>query len=327
MLKLTIETIGNVILNKKDVIFIAGHNGMVGSSIHNLLESQGYTNILTAERKELDLTNQRMVQDFFIKNAPDYVFLAAAKVGGIHANNSLGGDFIYENIMIQNNVIHHASKNNTKKLLFLGSSCIYPKAPQIPIKEESILSGKLEPTNKSYAIAKIAGIEMCQSYRKQYGFNAVSIMPTNLYGPKDNFSLENSHVLPALLRKFHDAKLNNDKNVTLWGDGSPYREFLYVDDMAKAALLCMQNYDDAEIINIGVGEDIQIKELSSMVSEIVGYEGKILWDESKPNGTPRKLLDNSKILNLGWKPEISLQEGINKTYSWFIDNLENIKID
>ena len=325
MLKLTIETIGNVILNKKDVIFIAGHNGMVGSSIHNLLKSQGYTNILTAERKELDLTNQRMVQDFFIKNAPDYVFLAAAKVGGIHANNSLGGDFIYENIMIQNNVIHHASKNNTKKLLFLGSSCIYPKAPQIPIKEESILSGKLEPTNKSYAIAKIAGIEMCQSYRKQYGFNSISIMPTNLYGPKDNFSLENSHVLPALLRKFHDAKLNNDKNVTLWGDGSPYREFLYVDDMATAALLCIQNYDDAEIINIGVGEDIQIKELSSMVSELVGYEGNILWDESKPNGTPRKLLDNSKILNLGWKPEIRLEEGINKTYSWFLDNLENIK--
>ena len=325
MLKLTIETIGNVILNKKDVIFIAGHNGMVGSSIHNLLKSQGYTNIITAERKELDLTNQRMVQDFFIKNAPDYVFLAAAKVGGIHANNSLGGDFIYENIMIQNNVIHHASKNNTKKLLFLGSSCIYPKAPQIPIKEESILSGKLEPTNKSYAIAKIAGIEMCQSYRKQYGFNSISIMPTNLYGPKDNFSLENSHVLPALLRKFHDAKLNNDKNVTLWGDGSPYREFLYVDDMATAALLCIQNYDDAEIINIGVGEDIQIKELSSMVSELVGYEGNILWDESKPNGTPRKLLDNSKILNLGWKPEIRLEEGINKTYSWFLDNLENIK--
>ncbi len=325
MLKLTIETIGNVILNKKDVIFIAGHNGMVGSSIHNLLKSQGYTNILTAERKELDLTNQRMVQDFFIKNTPDYVFLAAAKVGGIHANNSLGGDFIYENIMIQNNVIHHASKNNTKKLLFLGSSCIYPKAPQIPIKEESILSGKLEPTNKSYAIAKIAGIEMCQSYRKQYGFNAISIMPTNLYGPKDNFSLENSHVLPALLRKFHDAKLNNDKNVTLWGDGSPYREFLHVDDMAKATLLCMENYDDSEIINIGVGEDIQIKELSSMVSEIVGYEGKILWDESKPNGTPRKLLDNSKIINLGWKPEITLEEGINRTYSWFVDNLENIK--
>ena len=298
---------------------------MVGSSIHNLLKSQGYTNILTAERKELDLTNQSMVQDFFIKNTPDYVFLAAAKVGGIHANNSLGGDFIYENIMIQNNVIHQASKNNTKKLLFLGSSCIYPKAPQIPIKEESILSGKLEPTNKSYAIAKIAGIEMCQSYRKQYGFNAISIMPTNLYGPKDNFSLENSHVLPALLRKFHDAKLNNDKNVTLWGDGSPYREFLHVDDMAKATLLCMKNYDDSEIINIGVGEDIRIKELSSMVSEIVGYEGKILWDESKPNGTPRKLLDNSKIINLGWKPEITLEEGINKTYSWFVDNLENIK--
>jgi GDP-L-fucose synthase len=325
LLKLTIETIGNVILNKEDVIFIAGHNGMVGSSIHNLLKSQGYTNILTAERKELDLTNQRMVQDFFIKNTPDYVFLAAAKVGGIHANNSLGGDFIYENIMIQNNVIHQASKNNTKKLLFLGSSCIYPKAPQIPIKEESILSGKLEPTNKSYAIAKIAGIEMCQSYRKQYGFNAISIMPTNLYGPKDNFSLENSHVLPALLRKFHDAKLNNYKNVTLWGDGSPYREFLHVDDMAKATLLCMENYNDAEIINIGVGEDIQIKELSSMVSEIVGYEGKVLWDESKPNGTPRKLLDNSKIINLGWKPKITLEEGINRTYSWFVDNLENIK--
>lgn len=325
MLKLTIETIGNVILNKKDIIFIAGHNGMVGSSIHNLLNSRGYTNILTAERKELDLTNQKMVEDFFIKNTPDYVFLAAAKVGGIHANNSFSGDFLYENIMIQNNIIHQAHKNNVKKLLFLGSSCIYPKASQIPIREESILSGKLEPTNKSYAIAKIAGIEMCQSYKKQYGFNAISIMPTNLYGPKDNFSLENSHVLPALLRKFHDAKLNNHTNVTLWGDGSPYREFLHVDDVATATLLCMENYDDSEIINIGVGEDIQIRELSSMVSEIVGYGGNILWDESKPNGTPRKLLDNSKILNLGWKPEITLEEGINETYSWFVNNLENIK--
>jgi|TARA_B110000881_G_C18595145_1_gene530722 GDP-L-fucose synthase len=311
-------------LDKKDVIFIAGHNGMVGSAIHNLLKLQGYTNILTAGREELDLTNQQMVEEFFIKNTPEYVFLAAAKVGGIHANNSLSGDFLYENIMIQNNVIHYANKNNVKKLLFLGSSCIYPKTPQIPINEESLLSGKLEPTNKSYAIAKIAGIEMCQSYRRQYGLNAISIMPTNLYGPNDNFSLDTSHVLAAFIRKFHDAKLDGHEDVTLWGDGSPYREFLHVEDMAIAAILCMEEYEDSEIINIGVGEDLQIKELSNIVSKIIGYEGNILWDDSKPNGTPRKLLDNKKILNLGWKPQISLENGIKETYSWFKNNFKNI---
>lgn len=311
-------------MDKKDVIFIAGHNGMVGSAIHNLLKLQGYTNILTAGREELDLTNQQMVEEFFIKNTPEYVFLAAAKVGGIHANNSLSGDFLYENIMIQNNVIHYANKNNVKKLLFLGSSCIYPKTPQIPINEESLLSGKLEPTNKSYAIAKIAGIEMCQSYRRQYGLNAISIMPTNLYGPNDNFSLDTSHVLAAFIRKFHDAKLDGHEDVTLWGDGSPYREFLHVEDMAIAAILCMEEYEDSEIINIGVGEDLQIKELSNIVSKIIGYEGNILWDDSKPNGTPRKLLDNKKILNLGWKPQISLENGIKETYSWFKNNFKNI---
>ena len=297
---------------------------MVGSAIHNLLKLQGYTNILTAGREELDLTNQQMVEEFFIKNTPEYVFLAAAKVGGIHANNSLSGDFLYENIMIQNNVIHYANKNNVKKLLFLGSSCIYPKTPQIPINEESLLSGKLEPTNKSYAIAKIAGIEMCQSYRRQYGLNAISIMPTNLYGPNDNFSLDTSHVLAAFIRKFHDAKLDGHEDVTLWGDGSPYREFLHVEDMAIAAILCMEEYEDSEIINIGVGEDLQIKELSNIVSKIIGYEGNILWDDSKPNGTPRKLLDNKKILNLGWKPQISLENGIKETYSWFKNNFKNI---
>ena len=313
-------------MHKKESIFICGHNGMVGSAINKKLLEEGYKNIITASRDELDLTNQSDVKSFFNKYNPDYVFLAAAKVGGIHANDSLSGEFIYENIMIQNNVINSAYESGSKKLLFLGSSCIYPKEPTIPISEDSLLSGKLEPTNKSYAIAKIAGIEMCQSYRKQYNFNAISIMPTNLYGPNDNFTLENSHVLAAFIRKFSDAKENNIERVTLWGDGSPYREFLHVNDLAEAAVFCMNDYDSSEIVNIGTGEDIQIKSLSSLVSNIVGFNGEVLWDKTKPNGTHRKLLDITKISSLGWKPKISLKEGIEDTYDWFIKNIEKVRL-
>ena len=313
-------------MRKENSIFISGHKGMVGSALNKKLQQEGYKNIITASRDELDLTNQSDVKSFFNKNNPDYVFLAAAKVGGIHANDSLSGEFIYENIMIQNNVINSAYESGSKKLLFLGSSCIYPKEPTIPISEDSLLSGKLEPTNKSYAIAKIAGIEMCQSYRKQYDFNAISIMPTNLYGPNDNFTLENSHVLAAMIRKFSDAKENNIESVTLWGDGSPYREFLHVDDLAEAAVFCMNNYESGQIVNIGTGEDIQIKSLSSLISDIVGYNGKVLWDQTKPNGTHRKLLDITKISSLGWERKISLKDGIEDTYKWFINNTEKVKL-
>ena len=312
-------------MHKSDSIFLCGHKGMVGSAIHQKLISDGYKNIIIADKKELDLTNQLNVELFFKKNKPDYVFLAAAKVGGIHANNSLSGEFIYQNIMIQNNVINSAYVNKTKKLLFLGSSCIYPKEPEIPINEESLLSGKLESTNRAYAIAKIAGIEMCQSYKKQYGFNAISIMPTNLYGPNDNFSLENSHVLAALIRKFHDAKTKNQNSVICWGDGSPYREFLHVNDLADAAVMCMKNYESEQIINIGTGTDITIRDLSILISRIVDFKGEIIWDESKPNGTHRKLLDSTKINDLGWKPKISLEEGIKDTYLWFQENIESIR--
>ena len=313
-------------MHKSDSIFLCGHKGMVGSAIHEKLISEDYKNIIIADKKELDLTNQLNVELFFKNNRPDYVFLAAAKVGGIHANNSLSGEFIYQNIMIQNNVINSAYVNKTKKLLFLGSSCIYPKEPEIPINEESLLSGKLESTNRAYAIAKIAGIEMCQSYKKQYGFNAISIMPTNLYGPNDNFSLENSHVLAALIRKFHDAKMKNQNSVICWGDGSPYREFLHVNDLAEAAVMCMKSYESEQIINIGTGTDITIRDLSILISRIVDFKGEIIWDESKPNGTHRKLLDSTKINDLGWKPKISLEEGIKDTYLWFQENIESIRI-
>jgi GDP-L-fucose synthase len=313
-------------MNKSDSIFLSGHKGMVGSAIHKKLISDGYKNIITAGKNELDLTNQLDVESFFKKHKPEYVFLAAARVGGIHANNSLSGEFIYENLMIQNNVINSAYKNETTKLLFLGSSCIYPKDPIIPINEDSLLSGKLEPTNRAYAIAKIAGIEMCQSYKKQYGFNAISIMPTNLYGPNDNFSLETSHVLPALIRKFHEAKINNQNSVMCWGDGSPYREFLHVNDLADAAIMCMKHYESEQIINIGTGVDITIKDLSSLISQVVDFKGEVLWDESKPNGTPRKLLDSTKINELGWKPKISLEKGIQETYLWFQDNIQKVRI-
>jgi GDP-L-fucose synthase len=313
-------------MNKSDSIFLSGHKGMVGSAIHKKLISDGYKNIITAGKNELDLTNQLDVESFFKKHKPEYVFLAAARVGGIHANNSLSGEFIYENLMIQNNVINSAYKNETTKLLFLGSSCIYPKDPIIPINEDSLLSGKLEPTNRAYAIAKIAGIEMCQSYKKQYGFNAISIMPTNLYGPNDNFSLETSHVLPALIRKFHEAKINNQNSVMCWGDGSPYREFLHVNDLADAAIMCMKHYESEQIINIGTGVDITIKDLSSLISQVVDFKGEVLWDESKPNGTPRKLLDSTRIYELGWKPKISLEKGIQETYLWFQDNIQKVRI-
>lgn len=308
-------------MEKNDSIFLCGHNGMVGSAIYRLLKESNFKNIIVAPRSELNLTNQIEVENFFKDTKPNYVFLAAAKVGGIGANDSFSADFIYENLMIQNNVIHSSFKNDTKKLLFLGSSCIYPKNPVLPISENSLMSGKLEPTNSAYAIAKIAGIEMCKSYQKQYGFNAISIMPTNLYGPNDNFSLKNSHVLPALIRKFHDSKLNKLNEVTLWGDGTPFREFLHVDDLASAALHCMLHYNEPNIINIGVGHDIQIKKLATLVAEIIGFTGEIIWDNSKPNGTPRKLLDNSKILNLGWEPKIDLENGIISTYEWFKKNI------
>jgi GDP-L-fucose synthase len=311
---------------KNSKIYVCGHNGMVGSAIMNNLLSSGYENLITASRSELNLLNQSEVSYFISNNKPDYVFLAAAKVGGIHANDSLSAEFIYENLMIQNNVIHSSYENQVKKLLFLGSSCIYPKKPEIPISETSLLSGKLEQTNKSYAIAKIAGIEMCQSYRKQFGFNAISIMPTNLYGPNDNFTLENSHVLAAFIRKFNDAKESNTESVTLWGDGSAYREFLHVNDLAEAAVFCMNNYDNMEIVNIGTGEDIQIKTLSHLVSSIVGFNGEILWDKTKPNGTHRKLLDISKISSIGWQPKISLKEGIEDTYNWFIKNINKVRL-
>lgn len=295
-------------------IFIAGHQGMVGSALLRELQAQGYRNFVLRTHQELDLTNQVAVNAFFAKEQPEYVFLAAAKVGGIQANNTYRADFIYSNLCIQTNVIHAAYENRVKKLLFLGSSCIYPKLSPQPIKEEYLLSGVLEPTNEPYAIAKIAGLKMCQSYRDQYNCNFISVMPTNLYGPNDNYDLENAHVLPALLRKFHEAKLKKIKKVVVWGTGQARREFMYVDDMAKACVLIMQKYNEREIINIGTGEDITIGELAQMVKRIVGYSGQIIFDTSKPDGTPRKLLEVSKLKKLGFKISHSLQEGVIKTY-------------
>ncbi len=287
---------------------------MVGSSILRALQSRSHTNFVLKTSSELDLTNQQAVADFFAKEKPDYVFLAAAKVGGIVANNTYRADFIYENLMIQNNVIHHAYLNNVKKLLFLGSSCIYPKMAPQPLKEEYLLTGHLEPTNEPYAIAKISGIKMCDAYRDQYGCNFISVMPTNLYGPNDNYDLNNSHVLPALLRKFITAKQNGAGSVTVWGSGSPMREFLHTDDLADACLFLMDNYNEAGLVNIGVGEDISIWNLAKLVKNIVGFEGEIITDASKPDGTPRKLMDVSKLNNLGWKASISLDEGIQKVF-------------
>ena len=294
--------------------YIAGHRGMVGSAILRQLKAKGFTNFILKTSSELDLRDQQAVADFFKKEKPDYVFLAAAKVGGIIANNTFKGDFIYENLMIQNNVIHQSYLNNVTKLMFLGSSCIYPKLAPQPLKEEYMLTGELEPTNEPYAIAKIAGIKMCDAYRDQFGCNFISVMPTNLYGPNDNYDLKNSHVLPAMLRKFITAKRNGDSAVTIWGTGSPKREFLHADDLAEACLFLMENYNDSGLVNIGVGEDISILDLAILVKKIVGFEGEIITDPSKPDGTPRKLMDVSKLTGFGWKAKTTLEEGIQKVY-------------
>ena len=304
-------------MDSESRVYVAGNTGLVGSAIVRMLHWKGYTNILSSPSKSWDLRNQMDVERFFRVNEPEYVYLAAAKVGGIGANAYYPGHFIYDNLMIQTNVIHAARKFGVKKLLFLGSSCIYPKFAEQPITEDQLLGGHLEPSNDSYAIAKIAGIKMCQAYRKQYGFNAISLMPTNLYGPNDNYDLDSSHVLPAMIRKFHEAK---DK-VTLWGDGSAMREFLYVDDLAEAAFKCMVNYDSEEIINVGTGKDITIKELATTIADVVGFKGEIVWDTSKPNGTPRKVLNVDKIKSLGWEPKVGLREGIEKTYELYKESL------
>ncbi|MBC9910584.1 GDP-L-fucose synthase [Chitinophaga varians] len=301
-------------MNHQDKIYVAGHRGMVGSAIVRRLQKAGLTNIVTRTSGELDLRDQPAVAAFFKNEKPDYVFLAAAKVGGIMANNTYRGQFIYENLMIQNNVIHHAHLNGAKKLMFLGSSCIYPKMAPQPLKEEYLLTGLLEPTNEPYAIAKIAGIEMCDAYRAQYGSNFISVMPTNLYGPNDNYDLNNSHVLPAMLRKMHEAKKNNQPEVVLWGTGTPKREFLHADDMADACFYLMQNYSEKGLVNIGVGEDISIRELAELIQRIVGYEGQLTFDTSKPDGTPRKLMDVAKLHSYGWKATINLEEGIRSVY-------------
>jgi GDP-L-fucose synthase len=305
-------------MDKSSKIYVAGHRGLVGSAIYRRLVADGYTNLLARTSKELDLTRQAEVEDFFEKEKPAYVFLAAAKVGGILANNTYPADFIYRNIMIQTNVIHSSFRHGTQKLLFLGSSCIYPKFSPQPMKEEYLLTGLLEPTNEPYAVAKIAGIKMCQSYNRQHGTNYISVMPTNLYGPFDNFDLETSHVLPALIRKFHEAKMELRPEVTIWGTGTVKREFLYIEDLADACLFLMERYDGSEIVNIGTGEEILISDLAILVKEVVGYQGGIVYDRSKPDGTPRKLLDVSKMDSLGWHAKTGLREGVTKTYEWYV---------
>jgi GDP-L-fucose synthase len=310
-------------LNSK--IYIAGHRGMVGSAIMRNLQKKGFTNIITRTSAELDLRNQQAVSDFFEKEKPEYVFLAAAKVGGIQANNIYRADFIYENLMIQNNVIHQSYLNKVKKLMFLGSSCIYPKLAPQPLKEEYLLTGTLEDTNEPYAIAKIAGIKLCESYKRQYGCNFISVMPTNMYGPNDNYNLSNSHVLPALIRKFHDAKENNEPFVEMWGTGTPMREFLHADDLGDACVFLMNTYEGEQFVNIGSGTDLTIKDLALLIKDIVGYTGDIKHDLSKPDGTPRKLMDVSYIHSLGWKHKIELREGIKQVYEDF-KNKEGVKV-
>lgn len=317
-------------MNVESKVYVAGNTGLVGSAIVRMLHRKGYTNIVSSPSSHWDLRNQADVDRFFNINQPEYVYLAAAKVGGIGANKNYPGHFIYDNLMIQTNIINSARKYGVKKLLFLGSSCIYPKLCEQPIKEEYLMTGPLEPTNDAYAIAKIAGIKMCQAYRTQYGFNAISLMPTNLYGPNDNFDLESSHVLPAMIAKFHHATKHGyvidpggpwHGSVTLWGDGTARREFLHVDDLAEACFVCMKDYNEPDPINVGTGQDVTIKELSKLISEIVDFPGEIIWDKDKPNGTPRKVLNIDKIRSLGWEPSIQLKEGITSTYNWFIDNI------
>jgi GDP-L-fucose synthase len=313
-------------VNKDSRIFVAGHRGLAGSAIIRQLESAGFRNLLVAPRSELDLTQRDLVAAFFAEHQPEYVFLAAARVGGILANSTYPVDFLRDNLFIELNVIESAWRFGVKKLQFLGSSCIYPKFAPQPMKEEYLLTGSLEPTNEWYAIAKIAGIKLCQAYRAQYGFNAISLMPTNLYGPGDNFDLKTSHVLPALLRKVHEAHVQGDGDVTIWGTGTPRREFLHVDDLASAAVFLMQHYDGADIVNVGTGEDVTIAELAEIIGRTVGFAGRFACDETKPDGTPRKLLDVSRIHNLGWRHSISLEQGIRNTYEWFLNHADSARM-
>lgn len=307
-------------INKQAKIYIAGHQGLVGSAIVRSLSGLGYKNLILKTRKELDLLSQDKVNRFFARQKPDYVFLAAAKVGGILANQTYPAEFIYENLVIETNILQAAYKNKVKKLIFLGSSCIYPRNCPQPIKEEYLLSSPLESTNEAYALAKIAGVKMCEFYNQQYGTKFIAVMPTNLYGINDNFSLTSSHVLPAMIRKFHEAKINKSPEVILWGTGKPHREFLHVDDLAAALIFLINKYNGQEIINIGCGQDLTIKELANKIKTVVGYQGKITWDKTKPDGTPRKLLDVSRLKKLGFKPKINLDKGLKLTYQWFLEN-------
>lgn len=312
-------------MDKQAKIYVAGHRGLVGSAIVRELHKQGYNHLVLRTSQELDLRKQSAVETFFAQEKPEYVILAAARVGGIQANNTYRGEFIYDNLMIEANIIHSAYLNQVKKLLFLGSSCIYPKMCPQPMREEYLLTGFLEPTNEPYAIAKIAGIKLCENYCRQYGVNFISAMPTNLYGINDNFDLANSHVLPALLRKFHEAKINNDPSVEVWGTGSALREFLYVDDLANACVFLLENYQGLDFVNVGTGEEVSIKELALIIKAVVGYEGELKFDTSKPDGTPRKLQDTSRLTSLGWQAQTSLKEGLETTYQWFQENYETIR--
>ena len=307
-------------------IYVAGHRGLVGSAVVRALEQRGYRNLVLRTSGELDLTEQAAVRDFFARERPEAVILAAARVGGIHANNTRPALFLRDNLLIQDHVIDAAHRSGVQKLVFLGSSCIYPKLAPQPIKEDYLLTGPLEPTNEWYAIAKIAGLKMCQAYRREYGFNAISLMPTNLYGPGDNFDLQNSHVLPALLRRFHEARLRGDASVTVWGTGTPRREFLHVDDLASAVLYLLETYDAEPIVNVGWGEDVTIGELAHLMAEITDYRGEVLFDRSKPDGTPRKLLDTSRLSALGWRPSIALKDGIEQTYAWFQSHVTDARL-
>ncbi len=308
-----------------DSIYVAGHRGLVGSAICRVLEKAGFTDVITRTHAELDLTSQEAVREFFAREKPKYVFLSAAKVGGIYANDTYPADFIRDNLLIQVNIIDAAYQHGAEKLLFLGSSCIYPKLCPQPMKEEYLLTGSLEPTNEWYAVAKIAGIKMCQAYKKQYGFNAISLMPTNLYGPGDNFDLETSHVLPALIRKCHNAKIHDDSQMTVWGTGKALREFLHVDDLADASVFLMSTCDDSEPVNVGTGDEVSIGQLAQLVVDVVGFKGQLVFNTDMPDGTPRKLLDSSKLNAFGWQPQISLQDGVAQTYQWFLENQEKIR--
>lgn len=306
-------------------VYVAGHNGLVGSAIVRTLKERGYENLALRSSRELDLRQQQAVDNFFAKEKPDYVFLAAAKVGGIQANNTYRAEFLYDNLMIEANIIHSAYRHGVKKLLFLGSSCIYPKLCAQPMKEDYLLTGFLEPTNEPYAIAKIAGLKLCENYHRQYGVNFIAAMPTNLYGINDNFDLANSHVLPALMRKFHEAKANNDPTVTVWGTGTPLREFLYVDDLADALMFLMQHYDKPDFVNVGTGDEVSIKELAMTMKAVVGFEGELVFDTSKPDGTPRKLQDVTRLKEAGWQAKTDLKTGVEKTYDWFLANVDSIR--